>query len=124
MTLIRTISRHIRKDTAVYWGTPTRNVYGALTYPDPIEINCYWVDVMKLVKDKDGVEVMSESTVYVLEDLVLDGVLFHGTLEDIEESGESDYPQPKDVQGSHKIIRFEKTASLLRSSEYLKIAYV
>ena len=123
MSLIQTIRKHCARDTAVYWGSPTLDVYNKPTYPEPIEIGCFWVESIKTVKDTEGKEVVSEARVYVLQDLAQDGVLWHGALADLLDS-DSDYPAPRDVDDSYKIIMFQKTPSLVKTGDFVRTAFI
>lgn len=73
--------------TAVYWGSPTPDGYGGYTYDDPIEISCRWEEKAQLVVTKDGKEVVSKGEILVTRDLDIDGMLYLGTLDDIDSDG-------------------------------------
>ena len=40
--------------TAVYWGSPVENGFGAKTFASPIEIKVRWTDKQQVIKGGDG----------------------------------------------------------------------
>lgn len=106
--------------TAVYWGNPTSDGYGGYTWDDPVELDCRWTQVTRLVKDANGKEVVSGASVQVDQDVDLDGYLFLGDLDDLDSSEEAD---PTTVSGAYKILAFDKTPTV-KADAYFRMAYL
>ena len=114
--------RRTGKQTVVYWGSPVNNGEGGFTYDDPVEIeDCRWEDIVQVVSDERGNEVTSRAVVYLPQDVDEQGMLFLGTLDDID-SG--DYDTPKNIDGAYYINRVSNTPSLGSSSDYLYAAFL
>lgn len=107
------------KQTAVYWATPTPDGYGGFTFDDPVEISCRWEQTHKLFIDPLGEERLSESEVFVGQDVGLGGYLYLGGLDDLD----STIISPQDVSGSKKIQQFDKLPDL-RAVGYLRRAWL
>lgn len=120
MGLETTISR-IAVQAAVYWGTPTADGYGGYTFDDPVEISVRWESTTQLITTPDGNEYTSRATVYVTQDLDVDGYLFPGDLDDLE-SGEAD--DPKAVTNAYRIRRFDKVPSMRKTDDFVRRAYL
>lgn len=112
------------KQTAVYWGSPTQDGYGGLTFDDPIEIDCRWEDVVQTVTmlgaSRQSVEIVSKAQIFVLEDLDEQGWLYLGNLIDLDNDERAD---PKLVDGAYEIKRFDKTPSM-KANEFVRKVYV
>jgi hypothetical protein len=100
--------------TAVYWGNPVPDGSGGYTYDDPIEIDCRWEDGVTVNTDTLGIEYNILAEVQVKQDLDEDGMLFLGTLDDVDSGGLDD---PASA-GAHTIIRFDKIPNLTGSCFY------
>jgi hypothetical protein len=107
--------------TAVYWGNPVSDEHGGFTYTNPIEIKCRWEEIMQLLTDKTGKTMDSRALVYVLQDLDIDGMLFLGTLDDLDSTQEAD---PTTIENAFTIKRFEKIPGLGSTSDFLRKAYL
>ncbi len=107
--------------TAVYWGNPVSDKKGGFTYDAPIEISCRWEDTFQVLMDKNGVSVDSRALVYALQDLDYNGLLFLGTLDDLDSAEESD---PSLIEKAFTIKRFEKIPGLGATSDFLRKAYL
>ena len=105
--------------TAVYWGTPTSDGYGGFTFADPVEIDCRWYDSTRLFVDDKGKEAVSQARVQVKQDLDKDGMLYLGTLDDLDSTEEAD---PRTVDGAYPILRFDKSITI--KGKYFRIAYL
>lgn len=116
----------------VYWGNPVEDGYGKKNYDEPIEISCRWEEREQILGTITGAAVVgfqpiSRSTVFVDRDLDEDGMLFLGTLADLEDSeGDSSggYYNPHDIAGTHIIKRFVKIPAVGSTTEFLRIAYL
>lgn len=107
--------------TAVYWGNPTPDGYGGMTYADPVEIDCRWDDVAKVVSDAKGKEIITAAQVLVTQDLDLEGVLFLGLLDDLDSAQEDN---PMTITGAYSIKRFDKTPLFESTNEFVRKAYL
>jgi hypothetical protein len=75
----------------------------------------------QLVADNKGDAITSRACVYVKEDLDEEGMLYLGTLDDLNSDTELD---PKSVDGAYFIKRFEKSPVLGSTTEFLRKAYL
>lgn len=107
--------------TAVYWGNPISDGYGGMAYDDPVEIKCRWDEVINLVINNNGIEVVSKATVMILQDVDENGYLFLGTLDDLDSAGEEN---PSEVDSVWKIIRFDKTPLFQSTDEFVYKVYL
>jgi hypothetical protein len=107
--------------TAVYWGNPQPDGFGGITYDDPVEIKCRWDGKVQLVRNDNGEEVVSEATVLVTRDLDVNGMLYLGTLNDID-SG--DQGSPEQVIGTRTIISKQTTPLFQSSTEFVREVFV
>ena len=74
--------------TAVYWGSPVNAGGGAVTFADPVEIDCRWDDRQEKFVNERGEDSISESVVYTNQALALGGYLMRGTLSDLQSDDE------------------------------------
>jgi hypothetical protein len=107
--------------TAVYWGNPVSDQEGGYTFDSPIEIACRWEEMEQVVSGKDGNSISSRALVFVLQDLDEEGMLFLGTLDDLDSDQEHD---PKSIEGINYIKRFQKTPALNSTTVFLRKAYL
>lgn len=112
--------------TAVYWGNPTEDGYGSMTYDAAVEISCRWEDIQQIMGTVMGNAIvgfgdMSRSVVFVLQDLDRDGMVYLGELTDLT-AGQ--LANPKSISDAHLIKRFEKIPSLQDPTDLLRIAYL
>lgn len=95
----------VLKQKAVYWApTGKRNEYGEPLYNAPEEIRCRWVDVAVVETDPDGKEHVYSSVVMVQVDLVGEGKIVLGKLEDFSSAN-----PPKEAK---QVRKFYKTPTL------------
>jgi len=106
--------------TAVYWSSPTEDGYGGFTFSAPVEISCRWQTSTKVITAGNGDQIVSRAVVYVNQDLDEQGMLYLGTLDDLDSSQEA---EPRTVSGACVIRRFDKTPSV-EAGEYLRKAYL
>ena len=107
--------------TAVYWGTPVSDGRGGFTYADPVEIKCRWDDQANLITDFRGQEVASQARLLLTEDVDLQGILYLGTLDNLDSTEEAD---PKTVEGAYEIIRFDKNPEFASTTNFVRQAYL
>jgi len=107
--------------TAVYWGTPTPDGYGGFTFADPIEVKCRWDDKTQMVVDFKGKEVVSKAQLIVLDDLDLQGLLYLGSLDDLDSTEETD---PSTVEGAYEIIRIEKNPEFASTTDFIRQVFL
>lgn len=105
--------------TAVYWAAPVNDGYGGFTYDDPVEIDCRWVDSTRVIMTDKGSEVVCRAEVQVSTDLVEEGMLLLGTVNDLD----SDVLTDPLAAGASKIIRFDKIPTI-KSDKFFRKAYL
>jgi hypothetical protein len=112
--------------TCVYWGNPQEDGYGTKTYDAAVEIACRWEDVQQIVGAITTSRVLgfgevSRARVFVTQDIDEQGVLYFGTLSDLTAP---QLANPKLIETSHIIKRFEKVPAVGSTTEFLRIAYL
>ena len=111
--------------TAVYWGNPQEDGYGGKTWDDPVEIMCRWEEKTQFLgligEDGMGERTISRALVYTLQDVEINGLLYLGTLDDLDSNQEDD---PKSIEGICIVKRFEKTQALGSTSEFLRKVFL
>jgi len=117
------------KQTAVYWGNPRNDGYGRNLYDDPVEIKCRWENSFQVFEANDdkGTKFVSRAIVYVGVNLDYDGVLWLGTLAELEdylESSSGSYIDPVDVPEAYPIKRTEKIPILGKPTAFVRVAYL
>lgn len=120
------------KQKAVYWGNPTEDGYGGLTFDDPVEIYCRWEDKTQILGAITGNQVLgysetSRAIVYLLQDVTEEGYLWLGELTDLDsylDSSDGTYIDPRTVPNAHIIKRFEKTPSFGSTTVFLRRAFL
>jgi hypothetical protein len=118
--IIKFLKKKVCVQTAIYWEYQGTDAYGNKTYTDPVEIRVRWDDQTELVRDDTGKEVASKAQVQVLQDLEVDSWLYLGSLSDFG----SPIPNPEDVDGAYKIIRFDKNPLFNSTDEFTRVAYL
>lgn len=93
-------------DDIVYWpflrkGGDSTNEYGS-----PVELKGKWIEEKEKAKTDSGEEFMSVATVYVESEIALDGILFKGSLTDLDSNND-----PLTQAGSYMI----KAADVVQS---------
>lgn len=73
------ITRMLQYDFCTYWPKVGVDNFTKAIYGSPIEIACRWVDIQEVFVSYAGRNEMSTAKVYVDQDLLAEGVLFHGT---------------------------------------------
>jgi len=118
---IQTFIERICKQTAVYWGDPVNDGYGAKTYADPVEVKVRWDETYQVVKNNLGEEVNADAAVLTPIDLAIEGMLYLGELTDID-SG--DLATPIDVDGAYEILGREKVSMPLSLTDFVRTVYL
>jgi hypothetical protein len=111
----------ISVQTAVYWGNPTDDGYGGITYDDPEEISVRWENTTKLITTADGQEYACVAEVIVNQDVEVNGYLYLGELDDLDSSEMDD---PKTVDAAYRIKRFDKIPMIKKTDEFVRKAYL
>ena len=109
------IITRMRKQTLVYWGSPVPDGYGGSTFAAAVELSCRWEDKQELFIAPDGKEVLSQSVVYVGQDVGIGGYLYLGVESDLD----SDHTNPEIISGAREIRQLGKLPNL-RATEYLR----
>lgn len=101
------IERMLKYDKLVYWAPKGKDRVGKTTFENPVEMRCRWEDGATVVRDQNGEEHIYNATVFVGEDLDVEGMLWHGEIIDVpvdEGDGDPSIP-PNDA---NPIKKFEK----------------
>lgn len=106
-------------DTAVYWGTPTLDEDGSYGYVAPVEISVLWIEAIKMIRDAEGKEIVSNASVYLLQDIENNGMLFHGELADLSVAEQAD---PKKRTDAYEVKLFKKVPSIHLKGEFTRQA--
>lgn len=104
------------KDFAVYWEISGYDAFGNPSISSPIQLTCRWEDSQQQIVTSDGTPITAKSIVYVNQDVITGGYLFHGLLADAPSD-------PKISEKAFLIRRFDKLPNL-RYTEYLRTAYI
>ncbi|NCB26611.1 MAG: hypothetical protein EOM62_14225, partial [Bacteroidia bacterium] len=123
------IIRFIKKvcvQTAVYWPAPVTDGFGGMTYGTAVEIKCRWTDKVQVVKWQSAYvptsnEFISYAEVLVVDDVVLQGVLWLGELDDLSTAQKS---SPLTILGAREIKTFERIPLFRSSTEFVKKVYL
>ena len=114
----------------VYWGSPNEMGDGEKVFASPIELLCRWESITQAVSDAKGNSINSRALVFLTQDVEEEGMLFLGTLEDLEilyddSSGDSSgvWYDPMNIDKAYIIKRFQKTPNL-EGTEFLRKAYL
>ncbi len=115
-------------ETAVYWGNPVNDGYGGFTYDDPIEIDCRWenkmeMDIGWLSTGFPGNIRLSKASVLVTEDLDLNGVLWRGTLDTLNDIYD-DISNPKIISEAYAIHRVDKIPMVFKTDEFVRTVWL
>jgi len=109
--------------TAVYWGNPTPDGYGGFTYDDPVEIPCRWEGKEQVIRAWDGKGDVGEyiGVVFVNQDLINDGCLRLGTLDDLDSE---DFEKPLSNDLTYRIKQFERISMLHSTTTFIRKAFL
>ena len=114
------ITRMLNYDHCVYWApTGSKTQFGKVLFENPIELGCRWEEGVFAKRDADGDEQVFNGTVYVGQDLNIDGMLWHGRLNAVPVEDDPTIP-PEDAK---LIRRFDKIPNL-RNTRVLRKASI
>lgn len=82
---------------AVYWAPGQPDGYGGNQVDEPVEIFVRWQDKVTRSVDDQGVEYISQATIYCNQALAFEGWLWLGRLEDLESQ------EPIEINEAYKI---------------------
>jgi len=123
--------RRVCVQTAVYWGNPQPDGIGGYTYDDAEEISCRWEDKEKVIINDQGEAIITNAEVLVTEDLDFGGILYLGTLEEIEDSAIDPpspclYPQPYQLESLHlhRIVTKERIPLFRSTTKFVHMVYL
>ena len=105
----------------VYWGSPVNDGTGGFTFADPVELKCRWEETEQIVADKEGNTITSRALVYLLQDVDEEGMLYFGTLNNLDSDQEDN---PISIEGAYYIKRFQKTPALGSTTAFLRKAFL
>lgn len=110
----------MRKQTAVYWGSPKPDGFGGVVFDPPREISVRWEQSASKFTDPSGQEQVSKAKVYVGEDLALGGFLMLGELSQLAPG-----TKPSQVTGAMSgFIRQVSSVPDLKARRYLRSVYL
>lgn len=66
------------KHKATYWGSPSKDGWGSVTFSSPVILDVRWENIAERVLSYKGEEFVSRSVIWVKIDLELGGYLFLG----------------------------------------------
>ena len=131
---INSVVKRFCKQTAVYWANPTKTGYGGdITYDDPVEIKCRWDYRERMTLDRMGKQIMADVELMVTQDLDIEGMLYLGTLNDLDDYVEDnditldstqDYPTPDQVVGVYEVIGMQKITMPRSLTQIVRTIYL
>lgn len=127
---IESFIEKISVQTAVYWGNPQPDGFGGLTFDDPIEIPCRWQSVnvfypaSKALSSNFGEFIIITGEILTPVDLEEGGYLYLGTLDDFEDLEFLGETKPKEIPGTSRILKWEKTPMIKSTTQFVRKAYI
>ena len=118
---IQSVINRLCKQTAVYWGNPTNDGQGGHLFDLPFEIFCRWEDINEVVVGATGDKFTAKSVVYVTQDVKEEGMLYLGTLDDLDST---EMINPMSIESAFIIKRFDKIPALNSTTEFTRKAYL
>lgn len=112
---MRIIEKMLIQD-AVYWPPIGNDANGQLQFGEPVAIRVRWEEVAKEFIGRDGTRKVSKARVYTSVDTEPDGMLFLGTMDQV-----NDIYNP-DNSGAEQIAQSEKLPTI-KGDQYLRTAY-
>lgn len=100
------------RQTAVYWGSPSPDGYGGMTFAAPIEITVRWEERADRFTDRLGAEHVSRARVYVDRALDLGGYLCLSTLAELDSLDPFELLGAYEIRGAGSIPSVDATTSL------------
>jgi len=113
------ITRVLRQD-AVYWAPSTVRGYDGNTsgFSAPVAVRVRWSVQERFHVLETGVQVISQSSVMINQDVLKEGYLYLGELADVIA-----VTDPTDHNEAWEIMKFDKIPNF-RATEYLRTAYL
>lgn len=108
--------------TATYWAAGTKDGYGGIVWPAPVEISCRWDGSTKLITDNNGENIVSKAEILLTQDVDEGGYVCLGTIDDLESSSQEN--SPKTVDGAYRILRVDKTPLFKSTDEFVYTCFV
>jgi hypothetical protein len=123
---IETFIQNALKQKAVYWGNPVNDGTNNFTFDTPVEIDCRWQDKAVLFVGANGEQDVSRSIIYTIDDLVLNGYLYLGTLDELYDVAESSAYElnPKEIDNAFIIKNIDKSPSMNIIDNYTRKVYL
>ena len=123
MGYLEALANILCKQDAVYWSAPIDNGEGGLTWTAGVEIKVRWEDVTEIISTKTGEEITSMAKVTVKQDVDERGMLFLGTIDDLDSGQDAD---PVDIPNAYEIKKFAKTPAFGATSDgsFWRVAYL
>lgn len=106
---------------AVYWGSPTKDGFGGLTWADPIEISCRWIDSNEQILVSNGDQIISRAKVTVNQDLDEQGMLHLGEIADLTAAQKAN---PKTLSSAFPIKKFDKVPTINKPIRFFRKAFL
>lgn len=103
-----------RKQKAVYLEANGADNYGKSKLDAAVELDVRWVAKQRQVITKEGKEVTSDVSVTLDQDVVVDGIMWLGELDDFDED---------DTDDLFRVIAFDKTPDI-KARVYKRTAYL
>jgi len=109
----------MRKQSAVYWGPSVPDGDGGFTFPAPVELRVRWEDIEGAVPDPQRQDQVSNTIVYVGQDVEIKGWLWEGALADLP----SGTTTPNELDDAHEIKGTKNTPNI-KATETLREVYL
>lgn len=89
--------------TATYWAKSGKDGFGKLTFSSPVEIQVRWQDKQELFINSNGKEELSQTVIYLDQDIYSDDYFYLGS---------SAITNPALVSGANPVKGFSKSTDL------------
>ena len=102
------------KQKITHWSLSGVDGFNEESFTAPVTLNARWEDRSSVVLNDDGVEVMSNSRVYLATDIKVNDYLFNGI---------STVTDPRTLNEANRVINFRKVPDLF-NSDFERRAFV
>lgn len=113
---------------AVYWGSPTPDKDGGMTFAEPVEIKCRWKDSNELKLRGDGQYYSTKAKILTNSILVEGGYLWKGTLAELTTLASNDTnvdtTNPATILNSGVIHQVDITPMPMKNDEFVRVYYL
>lgn len=113
---------------AVYWGSPTYDGNGGMTFDAPVEIKCRWRDSNELKLRADGNYYSTKAKILTNSVLVEGGFLWKGTLAELTTLAATDTnvdtTNPVTILNSGVIHQIDITPMPMKNDEFVRVYYL